>query len=123
MVVTGLSDIFKELWTTRCGFIHGEGISTAKALRLERIYQLHQTHSNKYELLSIHDRHLLRQKKSYFYKSSTETLIVWEERIKKAINDLNNVSKDQPTISSIGTRKKTNVRKMEFSTAMDKKKK
>ena len=66
LIIQGLCDISKNLLNTQCGFIHGERLSTRK---------------DKHEMFSIHDRHLLQKEHAYFFKSSTETLIVWEEQV------------------------------------------
>ena len=57
--------------------------------------------TKKNELLSVHDRNLLQKNRAYFFQSSTETLIVWEERVRKAIKDMNQVEKNQPTMKKI----------------------
>ena len=38
LVVAGIHEIMKELWSVRCGFIHGEGVCTAQELRTLRTF-------------------------------------------------------------------------------------
>ena len=91
----------RELWKTRCDFIHAETILTERDMLTRRTLQYFRDHLHLIQLIPLIDRHLFNKKENYFMTSSKETLDLWETRARDAIKLINAREPSQPTIDSI----------------------
>ena len=100
MVMRYFMDFLRELWAARCGYIHAETILTSHQILRQRTRNLDDDNVNRLDLLPVLDRHLLHKKERYFRTSSTETLEIWEKKLKKALKEINTVPKNQPILTT-----------------------
>ena len=98
MVIQQLFDVTKELWTTRCGYIHAEKTMTERDMLSHRTAQLFRDNHHLRDSLSILDRHLFDKDDKYFYTSSQATLELWETRVTKVLKNRLTRDQDQPSI-------------------------
>ena len=75
------------------------GTDTTTALHQEsETLQTFNEYRQRRETIPVIDRHLLEKEASYFWKSSKETLIIWEDRMKKVLKSIQVRAPDQPCI-------------------------
>ena len=95
LVIQEFLELLREMWTTRCGYIHAEKIMTAKEMLSHRTLVLFNETKHKRDLVSVLDRHLFDKEESYFFKSSKEMLELWESKIKTALTNIDEREKGQ----------------------------
>ena len=88
-------DMMKDLWQSRCGYIHAEKTMTEKDMRSHRTYHLLEANKDKRQLVSVMDRHLFDKKASYFFNSNHDILELWEVKFMTAIRSINTIEHGQ----------------------------
>ena len=100
IIVHSLLELIRELWTLRCGFINAESILTERDMISKRTMAMYNENKHLKDMIPIIDRHLFDKNERYFYTSTHETLVIWEERAKKVLKQLGKRDDDQPVITN-----------------------
>lgn len=101
LVIQAMTNILKEIWGTRCGYITTEKILTEREMLRHRTLDLFNKNKERRDLLPLIDRHLFDKQDFYFYTSSRETLTLWESRVKDALRQIGTREPTQPTLSFV----------------------
>ena len=109
VIVQSFLDLLRQLWRMRCGFINAESVLTERDMLSKRTHQLFNDNEHLREMLPLFDRHLLDKQESYFRTSSRETLVLWENRLKKSLKTVNVRDNNQPQINFERTVRNMNV--------------
>ena len=97
-VMRTILNFIKELWNLRCGFINAERVLTERDILCRRTLRTFLEHKENKDLIPILDRHLLEKDESYFWKSSTETLVIWKGRMKNVLKSVSTRDVHQPCL-------------------------
>ena len=99
LVVKEFLELLGELWVTRCGYIHAEKTMTEHDMLSHRTLATFNKHKHQRDLISVLDRHLFDKKQTYFYKSTKETLELWELKVTIVLKNMKLRERGQNCIS------------------------